>query len=202
MLKEPARKVRARKRVERPVETDTLVVIQILYTCWSKELRGGAAVAKRSHLPEAVILPLPQSPITEPSFVAQTVKQFLNWTPVYGRLPAEGIQVRSMEEPFQCDSIMAYANENLVHVDYAWKFDSGMPRRHSHPDILTLEKGQWGRVHYNQRQSAYHTPAGWNTAMWWYENWVFNIGYFAVIEPRVFLDTQPNQRYTNMSRLW
>ena len=203
MLREPQpRKVRARKRVEQPEITDTLIVVQVLFTCWSKELRGGAAVAKRSHLPEAALLSLPQQPITQPSFVVQTVREFLNWAPVYERLPEECTQVYSIVEPFHCDSISAYVSENLLHVDFERNSKSGMPRRHPHPDVLTLEKGQWGSVHYNQRQSAYHTPAGWDTAMWWYENWVFNIGYFATVEPRVFLDTQPHQRYTNMSKLW
>ena len=54
--------------------------------------------------------------------------------------------------------------------------------------------GTWGRIRYNARHSD-------SDGRWWYDQHVFNIGFFAQASPRIFLDTEPAHVYSKLDRL-
>lgn len=183
------------------VATDRLVAIQIVFTRWDKASRGGLRATLRNQVPEAVELLLPDAPIVEPSFVVHTSKHVIDHVPVDTYVPKRALQVFPVAEIFTCGSISVRLIEDRVHVDYQWSHAAGMPERYPGKNVLILEKDQWGQVRYNERHSAYYTRGCFDMSDWWYEKWVFNIGFFSALEPRIFLDSKPTQIYSRMQLL-
>ena len=85
---------------------------------------------------------------------------------------------------------------------YEWSFDRGMPRRYTHKEFLVLDKGPWERVLYNERHSPYRGPGMVCGPNRWYEKWLFNIGCYDVLAPRVFLDSPATRVCSAMELLW
>jgi hypothetical protein len=178
-------------------------VIQAIRSTWGKTHRGGAGARIRNRVPEALELPFPPHRVEEPSYVIHSSQFVFPGAPTgLHRLPAQGLQVRPLTEPFACDCVAVRRVEGKLHVDFAWSMPAGMPERYSRRDVLTLDDGEWGRVRYNSRHSPYHTVNGDELSEWWYEKWVFNISVAPALEPRVFLDTPPAKVYSAMDRLW
>jgi hypothetical protein len=176
--------------------TDSLIVVQVILSAWDKAHRGGEGASTRNRAPEALGLPLPAQSMAEPSYIIHRVKHRFGDAPVYRRLPGEPMEITPMaNKPLTCDCISVGLVKDRLHVDYTWSCAGGAPRRDSRRDVLVLERGEWGHVLYNGR----HTTA--STAEWWYEKWVFNIGFFAELDPRVFLGTTPVKVHSAMELL-
>jgi len=197
-----------RQRTSPPCpETDTLAVIQLIITGWSKSYRGGPGAEERNRVPEAELLLLPEETIPEPAFVIHSARHEFNQGEVWSmfwsdRLPESPCEVRSLAEPTSLGSFKLRFHEERLHLDYTWLDDEGMPKRYSQQDLLSLSKGQWGRVRINARHSHFFTTLGWDSSEWWYEKWVLNVGLFSQRDARVFLDTQPVKTVSMMEPLW
>jgi hypothetical protein len=175
-----------------------LAVVQIVFTRWSKEFRGGPGATARNRVPEADEFPLPPKRPAEPSYVVHTIKHVFGSLPGIGRLPGPALQVLSAEEPFHAGCLSAsWCDQQRLQVDYQWTSDAGMPARYPRRGVLTLQPGQWGRVRYNARIRL----TGHDCSAWWYEKWVFNIGLFPVLAARAFLDSEPIKIHSEMELL-
>jgi hypothetical protein len=177
--------------------TDSLIVVQVILSAWDKAYRGGEGATIRNRVPEALELPLSVQSMAEPSYIVHRSKHGFGDAPVYCRLRGEPLEIApTANKPFTCDCISAGLIKDRLHVDYTWSCAGGAPRRNSRRNVLVLERGQWGRVLYNGRHPTI------STGEWWYEKWVFNIGFFAELDPRVFLDTVPVKVHSAMDLLW
>ncbi len=178
-----------------------VAVVQIVMSKWSKASRGGSGAVERNKMPEAFRLPPCPPNISEPSFMIHRVgKTFITGDTTAQRPPHQSVVVQSIAEPFECGCIRVSLDNGILHVDYYWKSDAGMPERHHKKDILTLQMGQWGQLRYNERHSPYHEAFG-ESPTWWYEKWVFNIGLFTVVSPSMFLRTEPTQVHSMMDHM-
>jgi hypothetical protein len=130
----------------------------------------------------------------EPSCVVHRTKEVFGDAWMHHRLPGDPLQIAPMTGLFTCDCVSAELVKDRLHVHYTWGRAGGAPRRDSRRDVLILEKGQWGRVLYNGRHTS-------TSSDWWYEKWVFNIGFFAELDPRVFLGTTPVKVHSAMELL-
>lgn len=176
-------------------------VIQVIFTEWSKEFRGGPGASERNRVPEVEALPLPvENPIAS-AYLVHTVRHRFGSIPSLGRLPGPALQVHPLDEPYQAGCVQVSFEDGQLRVDYHWTPDAGMPERHTRRGVLRLAEGEWGRVRYNARISAYHTIAGYDYNDWWYEKWVFNIGLFSRLGPRLFLESELVKVHSEMDLL-
>jgi hypothetical protein len=179
-----------------------LAVVQIIFSTWSKEYRGGPKASERNRVPEAEVVPRPAERIPEPYYLVHTSKRVFGSLPGTNRLPGPSVQVISADEPFYAGSVRIGWEGEQLRVDYHWTWDAGMPERHSRRDVLQIQPGQWGRVRYNARLSICHFPGGGDSDDWWYEKWVFNVGLFSTFREGAFIETEPVKVYSAMDRLW
>jgi hypothetical protein len=178
-----------------------LAIVQIIYTSWSKEYRGGLRAAERNRTRDEEILPQPAESLDQPVYLVHTVKHQFGDVPSMGRLLGPSLQIHSAAEPIHADCVWIQWNDQRLHVDYHWTADAGMPERNTRRDVLQLERDQWGRVCYNSRISGWNSLAGFNCSDWWYEKWVFNIGLFSEFQPGRFKDSTPSKCFSQMDLL-
>lgn len=202
----PHRTASGHSRERVPIQTERLVIIQVIASIWSKEFRGGANAALRNRVSEAETVPQPDTPVIGPAvLIHRSYHSFgsASVSELYRRGGKPGTSVSPLDsvEDVRVAGISLRSTGNELSVDYTWLWDAGMPRRRSCQDILKLTEGTWGQIRFNERHSPYHTVNGWDGPEWWYEKWVVNAGVFSTFEPRAFVDTQPCRTISMMGQL-
>jgi hypothetical protein len=189
------------KTVANPV-VHPILMVQIISTSWRQDQSGGKQATIRNQSPEALKLPsladpLFSAPLSEPTFVVDKPRHILQCGGRWVRYPTEELLLQSAREDLLCDAIRVEFREGGLHVNLEWGPGCGMPRRHSIPDMLVMRPGQWARIRYNSRTSALYYDG-----TWVYQKWVFNIGVFNEIKPRVFIDSEPKKICSLMKEMW
>ncbi|GAB5407279.1 MAG: hypothetical protein Aurels2KO_55100 [Aureliella sp.] len=165
------------------------ILIQHVHALWTKQSRGGDAARVRNAVPDALELPasIPAQPFVlhHAKFIERD--DFAQTDEVRSGRSFDALNVDDLELSITPDSLTVRFHRNVN--------NAACTTPHPFTDVFTLSESQWGRLTYNGRFTA------WNTGHWWYEKSIFNIGWFADIESRRFIDTDPNCGFSEMAHL-
>ena len=176
-----------------------LTIVQHITSRWSRAYRGGPRARIRNQVPEAALLEFPTEwPGNHPLIIHELDYSFFQMGHDQGN-EARHARLRgdSLGEPFGLGSVWIRNGDGKLTVDYHWTAADGAPERHTRKGVLELQPGEWGRVRYNARMSR-----DWDQREWHYEKHVFNFGLFPIVDPEVFLNTDPVKIHSEMAQLW
>lgn len=177
-------------------EPPLVTIGQWIVTRWTKAARSAPLSARRSAVPEALPLPyVPALPDAGPFLWHQATyreeDQF-----------ATPVQVVRADEPFGAADkvttgcVRVRLEAGLLIVRYTWtSWTGGAPKRSEKVrDVLHLQPGEWGRVVYNGRFSA------WSHHGWTYHKTVLNVGRFRGV-PHAPFAGEPAATFTDVADL-
>ncbi|SRR6266487_3351436 len=170
-----------------------LVVIQSIFTNWTKASRGGSNASARNRTPLALELPaFPFLLLKEQVLLHEVVYDEHD----HFQRPREKWEQQELAHPFWWDCLAFTLEENLLHVALEWELSRGAPRRFAFPRTeFSLHTDQWVRIAYNQRISL--------EDHWVYNKRVFNVGLFEPASSlKTFLEREPTHTYNDFAQLW
>jgi hypothetical protein len=190
-----------------------VLVVQEIYTSWTKASRGGAQAAERNRTPEAMRLPLELAQ-ADPIRVFYHQVRFLERTGF--QQPHERVAVDTFVYPeYGCTTVEH--STDAVWLTYAYSTArGGAPNREPSPWMqcahsiaqgsepepqlrqrrLRAPLGHWVQVRENGR----FAPA-WD-GDWWYQKVVVNAGLFESLSEGLFTAISPLEQYSAMADLW
>jgi hypothetical protein len=166
------------------------VVVQHIWTLWTKRSRGGDAARLRNAVPTAVIIPkcetdaaciLHQATYSESTEFSQ--HNALKLSDSFAELGLSFLSCQTDEDRLAI----------RFHRD---GFNAATPSPYPHKDAFRLRPEEWGRVVYNGRYIDR------STGNWWYEQHVCNIGWFSQWTLSVFTRTVPDYEFQELVELW
>lgn len=174
-------------------------VVQSITSSWSKDYRGGLRARVRNQVPEAELLELPAQWSPDQPLIVHELDYgfFRTWDDQWSETRRVRARGESLDEPFCLGSLWVRVEGGKLTVDYHWTAADGAPERYTRKGVLELQPGEWGRVRYNARMSR-----DWDQREWHYEKHVFNVGLFPMVDPQVFLNTEPVKLHSEMAQLW
>ena len=176
----------------------TRLVIQLLHSRWTKASRGGDGSVARAKLPLA--LPLPLDSFTAPVSL-HTVRFWErdNFVPTDGVARFETISelpIRDLTVQRTADGVSIVHSRDQLNAAIADRlYNDEFGNTVYDIDAFSLVDDEWGQIQYNGRYTCI------DSGRWWYEQSVYNVGLFADIDTKRFVDTNPTHRFVELATL-
>jgi hypothetical protein len=170
------------------------VIVQEIYTYWTKSSRGGTNASARNKTPRAHRIPIELLPknthaLAHHHIAYSEISLF--------REPTEQIKINPVSYPTYGCTTVEYHHSKGVWANYSYSSNKGgAPYRQHIQQRLYAPINQWVQVCENGRFS----PA-WD-GDWWYQKVVINAGAFENITSDIFTTTAPLQTFEALADLW
>lgn len=166
------------------------IVIQRVDCTWTKKSRGGEAARVRNAIP--VVVPVPDAAFDSPFFLHHaTFSEYRGFQLSERVLSGDRLPNRKLH------GIEFIMNEdNLLIRFHRDPYNAATPRAKPRTvDVFSIGESQWGQLTYNGRYVDF------DSGKWWYEKTVFNIARTPPNNPKLFLKTVPDYKFSEMAYL-